>query len=199
MKKRRSRNPESLELDINMTPMIDIVFQLLIFFVLTAKFIQHEGELRSYLPKNRGDTPNVKSTIDLANVTIYLDWEWSNKSRANSAKGPPPGEGWCVAETTDYQPASGENDDQHRFIQVSKSARPYPANKAVNYDYPDFQAIEDYIKYRGGNYSGIGFGLPVTVNFSEWVPVQMVINMVDICVKLGIKDFALNAQGEDIQ
>ena len=31
----------------NLTPMIDIIFQLLIFFVLTAKFIAFEGQLQA--------------------------------------------------------------------------------------------------------------------------------------------------------
>ena len=42
------------EAEMDMTPMIDIVFQLLIFFLLSAKFISLEGQLSSYLPKDRG-------------------------------------------------------------------------------------------------------------------------------------------------
>lgn len=43
--KQNKRVIEESELD--MTPMIDIVFQLLIFFLLSAKFISLEGQLSS--------------------------------------------------------------------------------------------------------------------------------------------------------
>lgn len=38
----------------DMTPMIDCVFQLMIFFMLTLKFVQAEGDLNLYLPQGRG-------------------------------------------------------------------------------------------------------------------------------------------------
>ena len=38
----------------DMTPMIDVVFQLLIFFMLTIEFKQLEGKLSAYLPKDVG-------------------------------------------------------------------------------------------------------------------------------------------------
>ncbi|MDQ7779602.1 MAG: biopolymer transporter ExbD [Planctomycetota bacterium] len=39
---------------LNMTPMIDVIFQLLIFFMCTIKFRTMEGKLQSYLPKDKG-------------------------------------------------------------------------------------------------------------------------------------------------
>ncbi|MDD5131671.1 MAG: biopolymer transporter ExbD [bacterium] len=43
----RRKKPES---DINMTPLIDMVFLLLIFFVLSSHFVSHEG-FKVKLPK----------------------------------------------------------------------------------------------------------------------------------------------------
>ena len=40
----------------NMTPMIDVVFNLLIFFLCTGNFMQPEGLLPSRLPKHHGVT-----------------------------------------------------------------------------------------------------------------------------------------------
>jgi biopolymer transport protein ExbD len=40
-----------------MTPMIDVVFQLLIFFLLTMKFTIQEGELLTHLPRTRECRP----------------------------------------------------------------------------------------------------------------------------------------------
>jgi hypothetical protein len=187
MKKRRSRKVEIGEMAIDMTPMIDCVFQLLIFFVLTNKFIEQEGELRSYLPKNRGLQPTVATSVDLANVTIFLGWEGDSET------------GRCVAITTNYQPASGGNQQRYQFPNVAGGSLGYAANKEerIQYSYPDFNEVKDYVRYRKDNYSGIGVGLPVTVNFTDKVPWQMVVNVVDICVDLGITDFALNATGVD--
>jgi len=46
---RRARRPAGVEL--NMAPMIDVVFLLLIFFMCTSSFIQAEGEIPSNLPE----------------------------------------------------------------------------------------------------------------------------------------------------
>jgi len=61
----RKKDPKKmLESDpqLTMTPMIDCVFQLLIFFMLTGKFVTTEGKLSAFLPKeginlNLPDTP----------------------------------------------------------------------------------------------------------------------------------------------
>ncbi len=47
--RRRLEDPQTEAL--NMTPMIDVVFQLLIFFMLTMQFKEVEGKLLSQLPK----------------------------------------------------------------------------------------------------------------------------------------------------
>ena len=46
-----SRKREKGKLEPPMTPMIDIIFQLLIFFLLTPTFQAHEGYLTTNLPK----------------------------------------------------------------------------------------------------------------------------------------------------
>jgi biopolymer transport protein ExbD len=56
------------EMKGDMTPMIDVVFQLLIFFMLTIKFKTLEGKLSAYLPKDVGvnTTPSVpKEKIEI--------------------------------------------------------------------------------------------------------------------------------------
>ncbi len=42
------------EFEMEMTPMIDVTFLLLIFFLLTLKFKTLEGKLSAYLPKDVG-------------------------------------------------------------------------------------------------------------------------------------------------
>ena len=56
------RIEEPQETELNMTPMIDIVFQLIIFFLLSLKFKTIDRRIESMLPDDRGlqaipDTP----------------------------------------------------------------------------------------------------------------------------------------------
>lgn len=57
--------------ELNLTSMLDVCFQLLIFFVLTVNFTLDEGILRADLPKGSGqpskkkDPPKSKTFIDL--------------------------------------------------------------------------------------------------------------------------------------
>ncbi len=58
------------ESKMDMTPMIDVTFQLLIFFMCTIKFKTLEGKLSAYLPKDLGSaatqaTPKEKVEIKL--------------------------------------------------------------------------------------------------------------------------------------
>jgi len=43
--------------ELNMTPMIDIVFQLIVFFLLSLKFKSVDQRIESMLPKDRGPNP----------------------------------------------------------------------------------------------------------------------------------------------
>ena len=54
---------------INLTPLIDIVFLLLIFFMLTSNFIEKEG-LKIKLPE-----ASSKTVVKNENITIYVTKE----------------------------------------------------------------------------------------------------------------------------
>jgi len=53
-RKKLGRQKDGAVLD--MTSMIDVVFLLLIFFMCATKFKMPEGALRSFLPRDRGDS-----------------------------------------------------------------------------------------------------------------------------------------------
>ena len=55
----------------DMTPMIDVVFQLMIFFMCTIKFKTLEGKLTAYLPKDVG-VNNVQTNAKLEKVDIVV-------------------------------------------------------------------------------------------------------------------------------
>ncbi len=69
----KRRNLEEVQTDAaDMTPMIDVVFQLLIFFMLTMQFKEIEGKLLSQLPKDKGLAPSHVLQPELQEVRIVL-------------------------------------------------------------------------------------------------------------------------------
>ena len=66
------RRPALPGVKLDMTPMIDIVFQLLIFFVLTFRIVEEEGQFDLSLPK-RGITAAVAPAALPLNVRLVAD------------------------------------------------------------------------------------------------------------------------------
>ena len=56
------------ENEINLTPMLDVVFIMLIFFIVTASFIKEAG-----LDVNRPDAPVTESQPEKANILVAID------------------------------------------------------------------------------------------------------------------------------
>ena len=58
---------EEEENEINLTPMLDVVFIMLIFFIVTASFIKEAG-----LDVNRPDAPVTESQPEDANILVAI-------------------------------------------------------------------------------------------------------------------------------
>ncbi|HJP00962.1 MAG TPA: biopolymer transporter ExbD [Planctomycetota bacterium] len=58
--------------DLPMTPMIDVTFLLLIFFMCTLKFKTLEGKLAAYLPKDVGVNQSDAEPIEKVEITIKV-------------------------------------------------------------------------------------------------------------------------------
>jgi hypothetical protein len=65
--------PKPEDTEMNMTPMIDIVFQLIVFFMLTLKFKSVDHRIESQLPKDRGlqATPQFVSDLQAIKVKLF--------------------------------------------------------------------------------------------------------------------------------
>ena len=50
MKIRKNRNIAEEQIELQMTPMIDIVFQLLVFFIMSFKIVAQEGDFNVRMP-----------------------------------------------------------------------------------------------------------------------------------------------------
>jgi len=83
---------ESMEMKGDMTPMIDVVFQLLIFFMLTIKFKLLEGKLSAYLPKDVGVNRTQAEPKDKVEIKLKVEREGSKLMPDDSGK-PWDGEG----------------------------------------------------------------------------------------------------------
>jgi biopolymer transport protein ExbD len=81
------------ECELEMTPMIDVTFLLLIFFVCTLRFKTLEGKLQAYLPKDVGvnmSKAEPKERVEIMITVVsegkkvdpnYPDRDWSGKGR----------------------------------------------------------------------------------------------------------------------
>ena len=65
-----SRKLNSRSLDLNMTSMIDVVFLLLIFFMVTASFVKTERNLDSAIKVNKQSASAANSFLEPAIVEI---------------------------------------------------------------------------------------------------------------------------------
>jgi biopolymer transport protein ExbD len=65
------KRAEPAKMQPPMTPMIDCVFQLLIFFMLTPSFESTEGYLTTNLPTTTG--PNQAAQVDVQRIKIELE------------------------------------------------------------------------------------------------------------------------------
>lgn len=72
MRRRKTRG--SAEIDI--TPLIDMLFMLIIFFVLTASFVQ--GKLDVKLPQGEGDSSDTRGAVVLT-VTADGRFFWNGR------------------------------------------------------------------------------------------------------------------------
>ena len=70
MKALQEISEETCELE--MTPMIDVTFLLLIFFILTLKFKVLEGKLSAYLPKDQGLTSELNEESEAVEIRIEV-------------------------------------------------------------------------------------------------------------------------------
>lgn len=68
------KKAEIEEVDVELTPMIDVVFLLLIFFIVTMKFKVLEGKLETELPKDVGvNSGEVEDLLEKLEIKIVAD------------------------------------------------------------------------------------------------------------------------------
>ena len=89
-----------------LTPMLDVVFLLLIFFVVTQKFILNEQDLNVEVPTAAGNEKDASRAIDevIINAREVIENEPNEKLRAaDEANGRKPGELVITINRTEYK------------------------------------------------------------------------------------------------
>jgi biopolymer transport protein ExbD len=64
--------PKTADSGLNMTPMIDIVFQLILFFLFNLRFKSLEYRIETQLPKDRGLQATPQIVQDIPNIKVAL-------------------------------------------------------------------------------------------------------------------------------
>lgn len=80
MRQRRRRRTA----DIDITPLIDVLFMLIIFFVLTASFIQ--GHIEVALPTGGGDPPGEGAVTLVVEKNGRVLWDGREITRGDIAR-----------------------------------------------------------------------------------------------------------------
>ena len=70
---RKRKRPESPAAELEMTPMIDVVFQLLIYFIVTTKPIDVITNLDVFRPAPDQSQPQTDKPPNLVRVGVYQD------------------------------------------------------------------------------------------------------------------------------
>ena len=126
---------EAPETELNMTPMIDIVFQLIIFFLLSLKFKTIDRRIESMLPKDRG--PSVSSPVPIDEHKIKF--KVFRRELADSAKA--------------YTLVKLDNSMQFRLPSGWKGRRLEPQTRIDQYD-AVIARITDAVRERVAIYGG---------------------------------------------
>ncbi|MBI4601910.1 MAG: biopolymer transporter ExbD [Planctomycetes bacterium] len=180
-----------------MTAMIDVVFQLVLFFVFSLKFRAQEGQLQAYLPADRGLRPEAASAPEDREEAVLLVLGWE-----------PAGGGRVTCRTPRFQRPDGRLEEDYAFPMASTPERDEPGTVLsplgppegtgpFDYAAPRFDRVEAFLAERKAALAGRRPGLSVVLRFDERVPVQPIATILDICSRLRIESFSMEPVRQD--
>jgi biopolymer transport protein ExbD len=163
--------------DINMTPMVDCVFQLLIFFMLACRFRTSEEHIKAFLPKNRGLGTKGVASIHLQEIRVKLLWVDPNSQK----------------ETKDP--------DKGRVLLKVKDKNFRWVTNQFGETLPDYEELYKLIleQQRAFVPRGIFQSQPVIVDARPLVPFKHVVQALNACVRAKITDITFAAPGIPIE
>jgi hypothetical protein len=155
---------------IPMTPMIDIVFQLLIFFMLACRFRTREGRIENLLPRYGLNTTPVTSPIPMP-VRVKLLWCEPDGGRET------------------LNPVRGR-----AVLKVGQRVLPDGAGEFGKRE-PEWNALYNLLRGAAGNWrpTRAHRTLPVIIDARGLVPFKHVISALNECIRVGLTDITFAA------
>jgi len=175
--RKKKKKMEAQEAEADLTPMIDVTFLLLIFFIVNLKFKVEEGEIESFLPKDKGQGKGTPS-IDLKEVRIKLLWYDSSG-----------------------RPTKDLNAGQV-VLKVGRNSYNTPGlltgNDPAMVDNPAEEAVwqklfTDLEGFKSGYTGKTDKGLPVIIDAREQVPYRYIVRALNEVVRADIKNVTFAA------
>jgi biopolymer transport protein ExbD len=175
----KRRTAEEVQTDgADMTPMIDCVFQLLIFFMLTMQFKEVEGKLLSQLPKDKGLAPSHVLQPELQEVRIVLCAEGDTRMHLHDK-----GKHEKIDKKPDICKAMVEKIDIGELYMTEKTAGKMASNKAI---YQDVAQKTKSLMDAQPSAKDPTKKAPVILDADSETPYEHIIGVVDACKVLGI-------------
>ncbi len=160
-------------MELKMTSMIDVVFQLLIFFLLVSKFPDPEAKLKSWLPKNKGLHTTIPTvTFDDVRLVFRMRGKDELTCRYNDRRS---------ADGFTYVPS------------VLDTSRYYTDGDE---NVPDWGFIRQLLQKRKAQFELTGEdleGLPVVIDFTKEVKFKYIARVLDLCAEVEINNLQIAA------
>ncbi len=175
---RRMKN-EFEEVKPDMTPMIDVTFLLLIFFIVTLKFKTLEGRLDSNLPKDMGTSNAPTDPVEKVDIVIRVG--------NPGTKQPDP------ATRTKSKPQGRLEHFRNRILKVSVGTAVFQVRNDVhNSD----GLLQDLDKLRRALKPFDKEETPVTLDAREGIIYEDVIGILDLVIDQGFQKVSFSGSQE---
>lgn len=175
--------PKKKKTEGDMTPMIDCVFLLLIFFIIAAKFITPEGHLDFWQPKETGQSDSRSVELEeLQDVRIYV--------RGGNTKGNPK----PITLHLDKTHFGTYNKDMRKWkLSAKKGNDPVSLglyNNEVKRLKENFVKLTEKLK----SYASSGAKTTLVINVDPEVPYIFVVEAMNACAACKLEDVKFAAQ-----
>jgi biopolymer transport protein ExbD len=164
-RKRKMAEATSDDADMEMTPMIDVTFLLLIFFMCTIKFKTLEGKLSAYLPKDVGVNTSPATPIEKVEIKMQV---MNEGTRYKAVRSGTPTEPW---------------DGEGRFV--------YGPDRAINFSIgPRSFSDIDGVRVRLKEVFAATPERPVTIDPRKGVVYADVVKVLDAAIQAGFEEIS---------
>lgn len=169
------------QVEMSLTPMIDVTFLLLIFFMVTAKFKLSEGSIQAFLPKDRGLGTSSPDAVTETRVKLL----WYDVASDSPTQGK---HGRCVLKV-----------GQLRFENIGYEGDVcWEPGCGQNHGSPNYEALREFLataklEYEAQNLKRGNKGIPVIIDARIQVPFKYVVRALNSCLEAGVQDVTFAA------